>query len=288
MGSRKGWEMHGLTKIAQIWKPKVQKCTTDRRGQIFIARSLFCCTWLYLVSPWVTWAAERGEKCTDWQKLHKYESLKSKNAQQTGEARYSSHAHCFAVHGYIWLAHGYMGSRKGWEMHGLTKIAQIWKPKVQKCTTDRRGQIFIARSLFCCTWLYLVNPWATWASESSEKCTGWQKCTNMKPKVQKCTTDGRGQIFIARSLFCCTWLYLVSPSVTWAAERGEKCTDWQKLHKYERPKVQKCTTDGRGQIFIARSLFCCTWLYLVSPLLHGQQKGVRNARIDKNCTNMKA
>ncbi len=46
-------------------------------------------------------------------KLHKYESLKSKNAQQTGGARYSSLAHCFAVHGYIWLAHGLHGQQKG-------------------------------------------------------------------------------------------------------------------------------------------------------------------------------
>ncbi len=113
MGSRKGWEMHGLTKIAQIWKPKVQKCTTDGRGQIFIARSLFCCTWLHLVNPWVAWAAERGEKCTGRQKMHKYESLKSKNAQQTGEARYSSLAHSFAVHGYIWWTHGLHGQQKG-------------------------------------------------------------------------------------------------------------------------------------------------------------------------------
>ncbi len=47
------------------------------------------------------------------QKLHKYESLKSKNAQQTGEARYSSLAHTFAVHGYIWRTHGLHGQQKG-------------------------------------------------------------------------------------------------------------------------------------------------------------------------------
>ncbi len=120
---------------------------------------------------------------------------------------------------------GCMGSRKGWEMHGSAKIAQIWKPKVQKCTTDGRGQIFIARSLFCCTWLHLVNPWVAWLAENSEKCTGSAKISQIwKPKVQKCTTDGRGQIFIASSHFCCTWLHLANPWVAWAAERAEKCT----------------------------------------------------------------
>ncbi len=182
-----------------------------------------------------------------------------------------------------------MGSRKGWEMHGLTKIAQIWKPKVQKCTTDGEARYSSLRSLFCCTWLYLVSPSVTWAVQKGWEMHGLTKIAQIwKPKVQKCTTDRRGQIFIARSLFCCTWLYLVSPWVTWAVERGEKCTDWQKLHKYESLKSKNAQQTGEARYSSLAHCFAVHGYIWWTHGLHGHQKVVRNARVDKNCTNMKA